>query len=131
MAPPNIGALIQTTRKTRSIIRAPHETVKARKEMAHKEGVVDVDTIPSLHIEPTIPTPAVEEAQDQTTTAMEVDSAQGHQTNDIGNLQQLVRAKSRRINGEASAHLEVVAPRLQPEARSAQQQEGLVEDLTG
>jgi hypothetical protein len=88
MAPPNIRVLSLTVRKTRNNIRAPHETTEVEQEMAHREGVVDVDTIPSAQVKPTSPTPVVEEAQAPTTTSMEIDSAQGHQTNDASNLQQ-------------------------------------------
>jgi hypothetical protein len=74
-----------------------------------------------------------EETQAPTTTAMEIDShngAQGHKTNDTGNLQQPARAEeAQRTNGEANVHTEVVVPRPHPEAGSAQQQEGLVEYL--
>jgi hypothetical protein len=88
MSPPNVGALSLTARKTRNNIREPHETMEVEQEMAHREGVVNVDTIPSARVKPTSPTPVVEEAQAPTTTSMEIDSAQGHQTNDASNLQQ-------------------------------------------
>jgi len=47
MAPPKVGAPIQTTRKTKSILRDPHETAKIKKEMAKREVIFNVDAIPS------------------------------------------------------------------------------------
>jgi hypothetical protein len=121
MAPPNIGASIQTVRKTRNNIREPHETTKAEQEMAHREGVVDVNAIHSLCFEPSSPTPVVEEAQTPTTISMEIDSAQGHQINDARNLQQPARVEeSQRKNGEASVNIEFVEPRPKHEVGSVQ-----------
>jgi hypothetical protein len=123
MTPPNIGAPSQTMRKTRSSVRMPHETTEVEQETTQREGFIDVDTIPSPRVEPASPTPVEEEAQAPTMTSMEIDShdsAQGHQTNDAGNLQQPARAEeAQRTNGEANEHTEVVAPRPQPEAGSA------------
>jgi hypothetical protein len=56
-------------------IREPHETVDSKKEMVHREGVVDVDAILSPFVEPKIPTMVVEEAQAPKMTSMEIDSA--------------------------------------------------------
>jgi hypothetical protein len=47
MAPPNIGASSQTIRKNRRSLREPHETTEAEKEMSQREGIFDVDAIPS------------------------------------------------------------------------------------
>jgi len=62
MAPPNIGSPSQIARKTWSSIRAPHETIEVEQEMAHREGIVDVDVIPSPQVEPVSPTLVKEEA---------------------------------------------------------------------
>jgi hypothetical protein len=92
--------------------------------MAQREGIVDVDAIPSPQVEPVSATLVEEEAQAPMMTDMEVDShdsAQGHQTSDTGNLQQPARAEvAQRTNGDASEQTEVVAPRPQPEIGSMQ-----------
>jgi hypothetical protein len=75
--------------------------------MAHREGIVDVDVIPSPQVEPVSPTLVEEEAQAPTMTGMEIDShdsAQGRQTSDAGNLQQPARAEvAQRTNGEPTS----------------------------
>jgi hypothetical protein len=49
------------------------------------------------------------------------DSAQGHQTNDVGNLQQTTRVEvAHRTNGDASKHIETVVPIPQPKVGSTQ-----------
>jgi hypothetical protein len=90
MAPPNMGASSQVGRKTKSIIRAPHETVESEHETIQTEEFIDVDAIPSPHEEPVNPTPVVEEIQAPMASAMEVDphnGAQGHTADDAGNPQ--------------------------------------------
>jgi hypothetical protein len=108
--------------------------VEAEQGTTQREGFVDVDAIISPQVELERPTSVEEEAQAQPTTSMEInlhDSAQGHQTNDTGNLQQHVRSKETQItNGEANENTEVVMPIPQPEVGFTQHQEGLVEDIT-
>jgi hypothetical protein len=60
MTPPKIGVLSQTSRKTRSNVRAPYKTDKAKLEIAQRGDFINVDTIPSPHVEPIIPTPMME-----------------------------------------------------------------------
>jgi hypothetical protein len=134
MAPPKIGVPIQTTRKTRSIVKVPHKTTEVEQETAHREEFVNVDVIPSPRVEPTSPTLVEEETQAPTTPSMEIDphnGAHGHKIDKTDNLQQPARTEeAERTNGEANAHIEVATPRPQPEARFVQQHEGLVEDMT-
>jgi hypothetical protein len=135
MEPLKVGAPIQTTRKTRSILRAPHETAEAEQETTQREAVVDVDAIPSPQIEPVSTIVIEEEEQAPMMNGMEVDShdsAQDYQTRDAGNLQQSVRAEvAQRKNGDTSKQTEAAMSRPQLGVGSVQQQEGLVEDITG
>jgi hypothetical protein len=81
------------------------------------------------------PTLVEEESQAPTMVGMEIDlhdSAQGHQTNDTGNIHQYARAKeSQSTNGYATKKTEATTPRPKPKTRSVQQQEELVEHITG
>jgi hypothetical protein len=52
MTPPNINASSQTLRKTRSSVREPYETGEAEPETTKRGEFIDVETIPSPHIEP-------------------------------------------------------------------------------
>jgi hypothetical protein len=63
MAPQNIGASSQTIRKNRRSLREPHKTTEAEKEMSQREGIFDVDAIPSSQDEPVRTTLVKEEAQ--------------------------------------------------------------------
>jgi hypothetical protein len=59
------------------------ETPEVEQEMAQREGIFDVDTIPSPQIEPVSATLVEEEEQSPMMTDMEIDShdsAQGHKT---------------------------------------------------
>jgi hypothetical protein len=50
---------------------------------------VDLETIPSPHVEPASPTPMEEEAQPTTVVGMDLDmqeTRQGQQVEDVGNL---------------------------------------------
>jgi hypothetical protein len=130
-----MGASSQAARKTHSRVRGPQETSEAEPETTQRGEFIDVDTIPSPHEEPTSPTPVEEETQAPTTTAMDIDpqeSMQGRQVEDAGNPQRPVRAEgAHRVNGATTVQTEVVTPRQPHRAGSAQQQEGLVEDITG
>jgi hypothetical protein len=74
--------------------------------MDHREGMVDVDAIPSLQVYPMSLTLVEEEAQASLTVDMEIDlhdSAQGRQTRDASNLLPPVRAEvAHKKNGYAS-----------------------------
>jgi hypothetical protein len=123
MAPPNIGALSQTVRKTRSNILAPHETVEVEEEMDQREGKFDVDAIPSPQIKLVSPTLVEEEAHAPMTADMEIDShdsEKGQKRSDTNNRQPPTRDEvSHRTNGNAREHTDTVLPRPQPEAGSA------------
>jgi hypothetical protein len=86
--------------------------------MDHREGIVDVDVIPSLKVEPESPTLVEEEEQAPTTAGMEINSqnsVQGHQTNDVGKLQQPLRVEvAQRTNGDPIEQIEATVPRPQP-----------------
>jgi hypothetical protein len=134
MTPPKMGAPRQTMRKTHSNVRVPHETMEAEQETAQREEFIDVDVIPSPRVEPASPTPVEEETQAPTMTSMEIDSHDGagppkQMTQETyNNLQGPKKPKEQMVK---PTHTEVVVPRPHPEAGSAQQQEGLVEDITG
>jgi hypothetical protein len=74
-----------------------------------------VDVIPSPHEEPIKPTPVVEEMQAPMASTMEVNphnNAQAHIADDMGNPQKIVMSEgAQQINGESTAHTEVVAPK--------------------
>jgi hypothetical protein len=72
MAPPKVGAPSQTTYKTRSSLRSPQETAEVAQEMAQREGIVDVDAIPSPQIEP-VTTTLVEEEEKSLTMSLDGD----------------------------------------------------------
>jgi len=52
MAPPKVGACVQTTRKTCSNHKSPQETTKEEQGLTQTEGIVNVDAIPSRQGEP-------------------------------------------------------------------------------
>jgi hypothetical protein len=95
---------------------------------------VNLDDIPSPHMEPASPTPMVEEAQPTTVVGMDIDmkeTGQGQQAEDAGNPSHPEHAEgAQRVNGTAPKHTEVVAPGQSHTTEPEQQQEGLVEDVT-
>jgi hypothetical protein len=103
--------------------------------MAQREGIVDVDTIPSPQVEPVTATLVEEEEQAPMMVRMDIDShdsAQRHKPVTTGNPQQPARAEAaHRTNGGDSEQTESDAVRPQPGEGSMQQEEGQIEDITG
>jgi len=54
-------------------LRSPHETVEAKREMAQREGIFDVDAITPPQIEPVRTTLVEEEVKSPTMSNMEID----------------------------------------------------------
>jgi hypothetical protein len=73
--------------------------------MAQREGIVNVNTIPSPQVEPMSVMPVEEEEQAPKTIEMEIDShdsAHRHETVDLGSLQKPARAEvAHKTNGDA------------------------------
>jgi hypothetical protein len=124
MAPPNFGAPTQTTWKTHSIHRSPQETTEAEEEFTQREGIVDVDAIPSLQVKPVSSTLVKEEEKAPTKAMMDInshDSAHGHEPSTIGNPLQPSKAKEvHRTNGGESDRTKYDRPRPQPMVGFAQ-----------
>jgi hypothetical protein len=116
-----LGASSQTTRKTRSSVRAPYETGEAEPETTQRGEFIDVDAIPSPHVEPTSPTPVEEESQPPVMAGMDIDSqdsAQGRQAEDAGNPQRPARVEgAHRENGATMVQTEVVMPETTTQSR--------------
>jgi hypothetical protein len=109
MAPPNMGAPSQAGRKTWSS-RASQEAVEPEQETRQPEEFIDVDANPSSVESPIYPTPVVEERQEPTALAMEVDltnNVQGHPAHNIGNPPDTAVAEGvSQVNGQATIQIE-------------------------
>jgi hypothetical protein len=96
---------------------------------------VNLDEIPSPNMEPGSPTPVVEETQQTTTVGMDIDMpevGQSQQAKDAGNPSCPENPEEApRVNGMVPNQTEVVAPERSHTTTPEQQQEGIVEDVTG
>jgi hypothetical protein len=71
MAPPKLGDPNRVARKTRSAMNSTQDQAAEGENPNQLEGVVDIDAIPSLVIEPI--SPMIVEEQNPTTEEMDID----------------------------------------------------------
>jgi hypothetical protein len=74
MEPPKVNAPSQTTQKTHRSHRSQQEISKEEHEFTQREGIVDVNAIPSPQVEPMSATPVEEEYGAMTTVNMDINS---------------------------------------------------------
>jgi hypothetical protein len=73
MAPPKMDVPSHVAKKTHIKVTEPQEINEGVPKTTQRGEFIDIDAIPSTHEEPTSLTLVEEEAQDPTTTSMDID----------------------------------------------------------
>jgi hypothetical protein len=134
MAPPKVGAPRQTSQKTHNRFSSLQETTEVKQEFAQREGIINVDAIPSPQVEPVSATLLEKEEKAPMMVRMEIDlhdNAQGHELLATGNPQQPAKVEAaHRMNDGNNKRTDSNGSRPQPMVGSTQQEEVQIEDIT-